>query len=320
MNKHNGLGDLDLNLLVAFHALLQESSVTRAGRKLGVSQPAISYALAKLRKTFGDPLFVRVGDQMRPTARAQALSPAVVRVLDLINTEMLNRQAFDPITARRRLSLSMSDVGESNFVAPILQQLVAEMPNVDLAVHPVQPGELQEALATGAIDLALGYFPDLKGASIFQQTLFKAGFVCVARAGNPFMKEKLTLRRFISAPHVALQSGARTQGFIERDLRAAGIDRQVKLTVQHFMTLIEVLPRTDLIAVVPVGAAQSSARAIALDVQALPYSSSRFPVKQYWHKRYHHDAANQWFRGEIRRLFQHPTTRSSAPAAREMHR
>jgi DNA-binding transcriptional LysR family regulator len=301
---------LDLNLLVAFHALSQERSVTGAGRKLGLSQPAISYALARLRRIFGDPLFVRVGTRMQPTARAQALGTAVERVLDLVNTEMLQRVTFDPTKVHRTFTLCMSDIGESNFVSPIMERLMESAPGVDVRVRSLPPDQLEPSLAAGEIDLAVGFFPDLRGANICKQMLYETEYVCIARRGNPHVRGQLTRHRFLAAPHVALNSGARSQGFIERDLRAAGIERRVRLTVQHFMSLIEVLARTDLIAVVPVEAAQLLGRGIALEVHPLPYRTSRFAVRQYWHSLYDGDPAIQWIRGEIRALFQR--TRAAA--------
>lgn len=295
---------LDLNLLVAFHALSQERSVTGAGRKLGLSQPAISYALARLRRSFGDPLFVRVGTRMQPTARAQALGIAVERVLDLVNTEMLQRVTFDPAKVHRTFNLCMSDIGESRFVSPLMQRLMESAPGVEVQVRSLPPDQLEPSLAAGEIDLAVGFFPDLRGANIYQQLLYETGYVCIARRGNPHVRGKLTRLRFLAAPHVALNSGARSQGFIERDLRVARIERRLRLTVQHLMSLIEVFARTDLIAVVPVEAAHLLGRAIALEVHPLPYRTSRFAVRQHWHSIYHEDPANQWIRGEIRSLFQ----------------
>lgn len=306
------LRELDLNLLVTFAALMREASVTEAGRKLGVSQPAISYALAKLRRTFGDPLFVRVRSRMQPTARAQALGTSVARVVDLINAEVLQKQRFDPAGAIRTLSLCMSDVGEANFVSPLLREIMANNPGIDVRVQSLPAGDIMDAMAAGSIDLAVGYYPDLKGQSVLDEKLFESGFVCVARRGNPYVRGRLTLRRFAAAPHVALRSGARTQGFIERDLRSAGIQPRARVTVQHFMSLVDILPKTDLIAVVPLESAQLLGRAVALEIRPLPYRSSRFAVKEYWHRRYHRDPVNQWIRAEIKRLLQRPESRGGS--------
>ncbi len=295
---------LDLNLLVTFHALMREASVTRAGARLGLSQPAISYALAKLRATFGDPLFVREGSRMQPTARAQALAGPIGRVIELIGSEVLTRAEFDPATAQRSFTLCMTDIGESNFAGPLAERLLAAAPGVAIRTRSFPPELLEPALADGEADLAVGFFPDLRGAQIYQQALYETGFVCIARAGHPQLAGRLTRRRFVAASHVALVSGARSQGFIERDLQAAGIERRVAVTVQYVMSLVEVLTRTDLICVAPVEAAERLRRALPIDVRPLPYPSSRFAVRQHWHGRYHGDAANQWLRGEIRAALQ----------------
>ncbi len=303
---------LDLNLLVTFHALMHEASVTRAGARLGLSQPAISYALAKLRTTFGDPLFVRDGARMRPTARAQTLADPIGRIIEMIGSEVLTRAEFDPATARRSFTLCMSDIGESNFAGPLAERLLAMAPGVETRMRSLPPEQLEPALATGDVDIAVGFFPDLRGANIYQQALYETGFVCVARAGHPQLAGRLTRRRFLGASHVALISATRSQSFVERDLRAAGIERRVAVTVQHEMSMAEVLARTELICVVPVEAVERLRRALAIDVRPLPYPSSRFTVRQHWHGRHHGDPANQWLRGEIRALFQRRGARAAA--------
>lgn len=295
---------LDLNLLAVFQALSQERSVTAAARKIGVSQPAISYALAKLRDSFGDPLFVRVGSRMEPTARAENLAAAIGRVMELVNTEVLQRITFEPASVRRVFTLCMTDIGEANLASALAERLMAAGPGLAFRIQSLSPDLLEKSLAAGETDLAVGFFPDLKGASVYQQTLYETGFVCIARRSNPHFGGRLTRRGFLTAPHVALRSGARSQGFIERDLRAARLNRNVRLTVQHLMSLIDVLGRTDLIAVVPVEAAQLAGKALALEVRPLPYRSSRFAVCQHWHSRFHGDPANQWLRAQVRELFQ----------------
>lgn len=303
---------LDLNLLVTFHALLRESSVTRAGTRLGLSQPAMSYALAKLRAAFGDPLFVRVGADMQPTARAQALADPIERVIELIGSEVLARAEFDPANARRAFTLCMSDVGESSMAGPLVERVMAAAPGVELRIRSLPPELLEPALAAGDIDLAVGFFPDLRGAHVYQQALYETGFVCIARAGHPHFEGRLTRRRFAAAAHAVLNSGARSHGFIERDLRAAGIERRAVLTVQHVMSLAEVLARTDLLCVVPVEAADRLRRGLPIEARPLPYRSSRFTVRQHWHGRHHGDAANQWLRGEVRAVLQRRIARKPA--------
>lgn len=306
--------DLDLNLLVTFHALFQEGSVTRAGARLGLSQPAISYSLARLRASFGDPLFVRVGTRMEPTPRAKALADSVRRILELVHNEVLAPADFNLRTARRTFTLCMSDVGESSLAGPLVERLMAAAPGVETRIRSLPPEKLESALAAGEVDLAVGFFPDLGGANMYQQMLYETGFACIARVGHPEIGGRLTRRRFVAASHVVLNSGARSQGFIERDLQAEGIERRVVLTVQHVMSLAEVLTRTDLIAVVPLEAAERLHQWIGAEVHPLPYRSSRFAVRQHWHKRHHTDDANRWLRGEVFTLFRRPLRRGPAGA------
>jgi DNA-binding transcriptional LysR family regulator len=294
--------DLDLNLLVAFDALMQEASVTLAARRLGLSQPAMSYALSRLRIVFGDPLFVRIGNRMSPTPQGAAIGEAVKRVIRMVQEDVLQRARFDPASTHRAFQLCMTAVSEFTFVARIVQRLAERAPNVSLQMQGLSNSDLQNAMGSGNVDLAVGYFPELQ-ETVFQQKLFESGFACIARKGNPYLEGGLTLENFCAASHVAMK--VRTHhSVIERDLRAVGIERRVKVTVQHFQSLSTILATSDMLAVVPVEVTPHLARVFEAQVCELPYPSSRFEVRQYWHERYHKDPANQWIRTQVRDLLQ----------------
>ncbi|MDB5405970.1 MAG: LysR family transcriptional regulator [Rhodospirillales bacterium] len=299
------LKDIDLNLLVVFDALVDARSVTVAGRNLGLSQPAMSYALGKLRHTFNDPLFVRIRNEMLPTPRAAELAAAVRSILGQVKTELLQYLDFVPAKTRRTFTLCMSDIGEMVFLPTLTRVLFEEAPEASLNAVYMDPAALVEAMEAGTVDLAMGYFPDLQNAGLYQQLLSTSGFLCVARSDNSYVKGKLTLARFLDAPHVAVHAAGRSRELFDRTMAKAGHRRSIPVTVPHFLSLLELVPRTDLIATVPTVLAEYMSRIADTKMHPLPMPSPRFAVKQFWHRRFHADPANRWIRGVVRRLFQH---------------
>ena len=298
------LAKIDLNLLVVFNDLLETRSVTQTGQTLGMSQPAVSYALARLRKTFNDPLFIRIRNRMHPTPRASALAVSTRGILERVRTELLQFVDFDPKTTDKTFTLGMSDVGEMIFLPKLFRQVSEDAPGAGVRTVTLDPDSLAAAMEAGEVDLALGYFPDLQRAGFYQQQISVSGFMCIGRADNPHMKDRLTLPRFLKAPHVSIRAAGRSQEIIEKHFKTAKIQRRIALTLPHFLSLIEILPQTDLIATVPTRVAESLARNAALKVQPLPVKSPTFAVKQFWHRRFHQDPGNRWVRGVVRGLFQ----------------
>ena len=298
------LSRIDLNLLVVFNELLETRSVTQTGQTLGMSQPAVSYALARLRKTFNDPLFIRIRNRMDPTPRASALAVSTRAILEKVKTELLQFVDFDPKTTDKTFTLGMSDVGEMIFLPRLFRHVSEAAPHAGVRTVTLDPGSLADAMESGEVDLALGYFPDLQRAGFYQQQISTSGFMCIGGRDNPHMKGRLTLPKFLAAPHVSIRAAGRSQEIIEKHFQTAKIERRIALTLPHFLSLIEILPQTDLIATVPTRAAESLARNAALKVQPLPVKSPTFAVKQFWHRRFHQDPGSRWVRGVVRGLFQ----------------
>lgn len=298
----------DLNLLVVFDALLEARSVSQAGQRLGMSQPSISYALAKLRQSFGDPLFVRIDNRMHPTPCASALAPIAKKVLELVNTDLRRFAGFDAGSTERTFTFCMTDMGETAFLPPIIHAVQREAPSAALRAVALAPRQLAEALEAGTVDLAIGFFPDLHTGGFYQQQLYLGGFVCVARQDNPFIGERLTLARFLKAPHAVVRAEGRSEEVMEKEFLRAKVRRRVLLTVPHFLSLLNIIPQTDLIATVPVSAGKSLSRDPSIRIHPLPLKTPRVPVKQIWHKRFHKDPANQWIRGLVRAALQETTS------------
>ena len=293
----------DLNLLTVFAALHEHQSVTRAGQALGLSQPAMSAALAKARVLFADPLFVRGGGGMRPTARAQELIGPVRRVLGAIRSDILDPAPFDPAIATRSFTIITPDIGEIAFLPRLLARLATAAPGVDLRTLAMPPAAMERALESGAADLAPGLFPDLTKAGFYQQRLFRNSFLCIVRPGHPLAREgAMTLKGFLSASHAVIRPEGRSHDFFERELQKRGHRRRVRLEIPHFLSLPVIIAESDLVATVPRDIALSFARRSRLRVVEPPVNVS-FDVKHYWHGRARHDPASSWLRRQVWELF-----------------
>ncbi|WP_169457883.1 LysR family transcriptional regulator [Ottowia thiooxydans] len=294
---------LDLNLLVVFEALLRHRNVTAAGKELGLSQPAASYALRRMRLAFEDPLFVHVSSGMEPTPRALAMEDTVRDVLMRIRTDLLSSSNFDPTKSQREFCIATSDVGEAFFVPRIVGALQKFGPRLRVRVASPTPEALEQQLASGEIDLAMGHYPDLIGADFIQQALFTSHFVVISRSGHPHVNGKLTMSRFLSAPQVDVATPGRSGEIILRHMAERKLERYVPLKVSRFMSLLEIVSQTDLIAIVPREVVQLFHKSQDLEVHPLPFKSPTFRLRQHWHKRFHDDAASKWFRETMHELF-----------------
>lgn len=295
------IADVDLNVLVVLNAMLEHQSVTRAGQALGLSQPAMSAAVAKLREQLGDPLFVRTGHGMRPTPRALQLAEPVRRILDTVRSDILQRPAFDPATAQRAFTIITPDIGEMVFIPKILAYARQHAPGIAIRSVAISSPGAGEALETGAADLAIGYFPDLAKPGFYQQRLFRNSFVCIVRADHPRVRDTLDMQGFLDESHAVVRPAGRTHLF-ERFLTSQQITRQVSVELAHFASLLTVITTSDLLATVPHDIAQVFRQLASIRVIEPPLAAPTFHLKQHWHGRMHADAANIWLRKMVRDL------------------
>jgi DNA-binding transcriptional LysR family regulator len=293
---------VDLNLLLVFEALCEHQSVTRAGAAIGLSQPAMSAALAKVRILFDDPLFVRTGGGMKPTARAEALAEPVRRVLESVRVEVLQKTRFDPRTTARTFTLIMPDIGEVAFLPKLLARLSAEAPKATVKTLAMPPAAIERALESGSADLAVGLFPDLTKAGLYQRRLFRNSFICVVAGNHPELSEPLTLRKYLGASHAVVCPEGRTHDLFDRELQKLGHVRRVRLEIPHYLSLPAIVSASDLIATVPRDIGIAFAKHAKLRLLEPPVKVV-FDVKQYWHERAHKDPVNVWLREMVHGLF-----------------
>ncbi len=293
---------LDLNLLRVFAQLLRDRHVSRAATALGLSQPAASNALRRLRAELGDELFHRTANGMQPTAYALHVAPAITQALDLIGDALSSAQAFDPVRDQRGFALAMSDVGQIYFLPLLMKALGREAPQVSLRTVGLRDVDLAVALADGRVDLALGWLPQLQ-AGFFQQVLFRQGYVCLLRAGHPATARPWGKTSFRACEHVRVEAEGSGHGRIEAQLQQLGLERRIRLAVPDYVALGHVLLQTDLIATVPARFAERICATLALEQRRVPVQLPESVIHQIWHGRAHRNPAHRWMRGLLHRVF-----------------
>jgi DNA-binding transcriptional LysR family regulator len=293
------LKTFDLNLLVALDALIIEGSVSGAARRVGIGPPAMSHALGRLRDLFGDPLLVRAGNTMRPTARALDLAESVARVLADIRLNVLADRVFLPEKEERVFRLGASDYVMAAILPRLLAVLHQAAPNVRVAAAPVARDEALAKLSSGLTDVAVGYYPDA-AASLKRETLFHEEYVCLFDADACGAKSPITLDAYLALPHFLVSSAADFSGAIDTALAAMKRRRFVQLSTPSFLTIPFLLRGSRAVAVVPARLAMHCRDAIGLAVSPLPVKADGFDVAMVWHMRGDGDPAQRWFRDRVR--------------------
>jgi DNA-binding transcriptional LysR family regulator len=308
------IADLDLNLLVVFDALLRNRSVTGAARTLGMSQPATSFALNRLRRMFGDPLFVRTPRGIQPTPFAENLAEPLKAILDRIRTDLLQQPTFDPATVQRAITFNLQDIGELVFLPPILKRMSSLAPGIDIRTVNLPVSDLYNALQSGEVDLAIGHFPELASASMFQQQLFAHGFVCLTRKDHPVIGSEMSRKQFVEGWHGVVHPAGQMNDTLEHELTAQGLQRKVVLRIEHFLAVPTILSQSELIFTVPFVIGEQLARLGEIKLVKPPFKAKPRIIRQHWHTRFHHDAANQWIRRIVAELFAARRTRERTRA------
>ena len=297
------MDSFDLNLLRVFDALQRHGHLGKAAQELNLSQPAVSYALKRLREDLGDALFVKTRSGMQPTPRAMQLAPVVHSVLDDIQKRVLSTPTFEPESAQRTFAVAMSDVGEMVALPKLLKRLTSLAPGANLRTVSLSPGELMPALQRSEVDLAIGYFPDLDGVDVFQQRLVRHSFVCLVRKRHPAVQGRLTKKLFSELPHALIKTESRREEIVERFLKEHRIPRRILLNTPHYLSIPMTIATTDLIVTVSSDVAEIFARMADLAILEPPFKMPPFDVRQYWHRSQQDDPGNQWLRGLVRDLF-----------------
>jgi len=298
------LDRFDLNLLVAFEALMTEGQVTRAARRLHITQPALSGALARLRTVFGDQLFVKDGKSMRPTLRARELDAPIREALAKVR-QAIGRPNFKPESSSVTVRIATSDDLELTLISKVLKRVRSQAPCMKLVIRRVS-GVFElptQELASGALDLAIGPFP--QGAHqpsgvIVSAPLYIDHLVCVIRENHPTIKRTLSQAQFLDAYHAVVYYPEGDMGIVDQLLMQRGAQRRkIAMTVPHFITAAFAAGQTDLIATMGSRVAEYLRRPAGVRVLDFPFESPKMNYGLYWHGRQTADPAHTWLREVI---------------------
>jgi DNA-binding transcriptional LysR family regulator len=292
------LAGIDLNLLVVFDTLMTERQVTRAGERIGLSQPATSNALARLRSLTKDDLFVRSGGKLHPTPVAIALAQQIQPALSQIQTALATAQPFDPLTSDRVFSIGMSDHVEFVLLPRLLEKLETTSPHVKIQVRSGNRQQLLARLDNGEIDLMCGLFPD-KIAWHEQQLLFREQFVCVCRQDHPSIGDSLSLEEYLNANHLLVSVQEDMVGRVDYLLAQQNLTRNIAVSTPHFLVAPSILARTNLIVTLVQRVAQEFAPTLNLKILPCPLPLEGFSVFMRWHQSMRDRTTNSWLRGII---------------------
>jgi DNA-binding transcriptional LysR family regulator len=289
------LQDIDLNLLVLFNQLLVERRVSKVADNLGLTQPAVSNSLARLRKLLGDDLFLRTPTGMQPTPFAEQLAEPVAYALGMIHGALNQRSTFDPKRSTRSFTIGMTDIGEIYFLPTLMDELGRQAPGVSLSTVRNTAVNLKDEMEAGKVDLAIGLLPQLK-AGFFQRRLFHQRYVCLFRQGHTLDKKKISMTEFSAAEHLVVVSPGTGHGKVDELLERSGIERRVRLTVPHYVAIGNILQATDLVATVPERLAQRMTGPFGLTYVAHPAKLPDMAINVFWHAKFHRTPDNQWLR------------------------
>jgi DNA-binding transcriptional LysR family regulator len=309
------LSDVDLNQLVLFQQLMVERSVSKVAERLDLTQPAVSNTLAKLRRQFGDDLFVRTPTGMMPTPFAEQLAEPIGYALGMIHSGLNQHSRFDPASVKRSFTIGMTDIGEIVFLPALVERLRQEAPGVALSTVRTTATNLRDDMEAGKVDLAIGPLPQLK-AGFFQRRLFQQRYVCLFRKGHVLDRKRVSLADFKAAEHLIIVSAGTGHGKVDDLIRRAGVDRTVRLTIPHYVSVGHLLQRSDMLATVTERLAESLVEPFTLTFRPHPVELPEIAINVFWHAKVHRSPAHQWLRGVVFDLF--GEDKASAPASSKL--
>ncbi|WP_437731349.1 LysR family transcriptional regulator [Sorangium sp. So ce1335] len=297
------LSAIDVNLVVALDALLQERSVTLAARRVGLSQPAMSHALTRLRELFSDPLLVRVGRQMALTSRAEAMTPQVAAIMhDLAGLFGGTAPAFDPATSDRAFRIATTEYVEILLLPQLNAALAQGGPRLALHLLPLD-GRAVEALRSGEIDLAIGVFPpDSLPSDLRRAPLFDDRFAGLARASHPTARGLVDAATYAALGHVVASRNAAHgphEGVADDLIAARGVSRREVMVVPNVFLLPHVVTASDLVATVAARLGRAFSSVLPLRTFDLPFELPPIEIAMAWNGRTEHDPARAWLRGVV---------------------
>jgi DNA-binding transcriptional LysR family regulator len=293
------LRTLDLNLLLIFDAVYAERSISKAARKLNLSQPTVSNSIRRLRERLADPLFTPASNGVIPTARATSLAEPIRQALDLLQTGIRgHRDEFDHLHSRRTFVIAVEDYGEAVVLPGFFDWLSKVAPDIRLHIRREPGGELTNELREGSVDLSIDYFaprtPGFHSECVVTDTL-----VTLSRSDHPQLDDKLTLEAYLALKHVVLTPRAGTIAMIELALAKRGLRRSIAVEVPHFLSMPLLIQASDTLCTLPRRMADLYANRFRLKMHKLPLRIPEFPIFLIWHSSSDADPAHAWFRRHL---------------------
>jgi DNA-binding transcriptional LysR family regulator len=297
-------GRIDLRDLEVLEVLLREHSLTRAAKVLDVTQPALSKTLARLRRYFSDPLFVRAGLRMEPTAKALELAGSIGAILERVRALKSEHVAFDPATSSRTFNFCVVDAGVIKLLPPLVNLLLEKAPRVRLRTITLDAQQLEPWLASGNVDFAMGSFPSLTKA-VRRQRLWTETYVSVVRNGHPRLGRRPSAAAFAAEKHVLVSTvgTGHAHQHAERALERAVAPENIVCRVPMFIGAAVLAKHTDAVATLPRSIATVLAQDLDLAIIRPPVRLPTIDIYQYWHDRFHREPGSQWIRSVFASLF-----------------
>lgn len=297
--KRNDSGVLNFYLLKCLVALVDHSHVSRAGEALTISQPAMSRAMAQLREVTADPILVKGGSGLIPTAKAIQLREFAERILKEMDQLLGNAVAFDPGTTRYAFRIVATDYLECVFMDRLVQRLSTDFPGISVTVRqPLHPSQITKVLEAGEADFCIGILPSTLG-DLRHRLLFRDHVVCVARQGHPASGRKLSAVEFAALEHIVIMPTSYSFGeALDQALDAHGLRRNRRYVTPHYLTVPELVEKSDMVSLLPWSLAVRVRERFRLCELEIPLAVPLYEVYLYWHDRTHHHAAHMWFRDQ----------------------
>ncbi|MEA5549379.1 LysR family transcriptional regulator [Anabaena cylindrica UHCC 0172] len=292
---HINLAGLDLNLLVVFDALMTEHSVTRAALRLGLSQPATSNALARLRSLMEDELFIRKTTGLSPTPKALALAQQLRPALQQIQSTLLDQPNFDPATSDRIFTIGMSDYVEFTLLPKLVKTVQIIAPSISLQIKTGDRQKLLSLLDTGEIDLACGLFPE-KISWHKEKLLFHEVYSCVCRQDHPNIGTNFSLEDYLKESHLLVSIQEDRVGRVDMLLTQKNLQRHIALSIPHFLIAPFILAESNLVATLPQRVALTFSQSQSLKLLPVPLPMAGFSVFMRWHQSTHNLPDYEWLR------------------------
>jgi len=297
------LRDFDLNLLIAFDALMKEGNVSRAAERMFITQSAMSHALNRLRDLLDDPVLVRTSEGMKPTPRAKSMSAQVCEVLRDIQQILGQPEHFEPATSKRQFVIEGADYMEYMLLPPLMGRIYHNAPRVDIQIKKPETNFPKKDMENGNTDILLGFDKNLEVPSQFiKEILFEDERVCLVRKDHPLVKRKLTLQQYLEMDHMRVSPTGNKFGAIDQALSVQGLKRRIALMVPHFLYAPHILTTTDMILSPPLRIAEQFTRISPLKVLPLPLKLPPYKICMVWSPIREKDRAHIWLRTQIQNI------------------